>query len=690
MTTISTHNPLLQAFTAPHETAPFDQIRPEHFLEAIQEGIRTAKAEIEQIKAVKKPDFQHTIVALDAAGRGLERTSAIFHNLNAAETNEELQALAQEIAPLLSAYSNDILLDAELFAQVAAVYENPPADLDEESQTLLEKTYKSFVRNGARLNDDQKERLREIDRALSTLGLRFGEHVLKETNAYVLWLEAHELDGLPDFMVEAAAQAAEERGRPEAYAITLAMPSYLPFMTYSENRERRKELFYAYNTKAAKGDALDNKALIQEILALRQERAQLLGYATYADFVLEERMAQSPDAVLQFLEELLERALPKAKEEMATLEAFAKATAGIDRLEKWDFAFFAEKLKKKEYAIDDALLKPYFSLERVVEGVFETAGKLFGLRFQEQPAIPVYHPEVKAYEVFDASGRFMAVLYADFFPRAGKRNGAWMTVYKGQYREGGQDSRPHISIVCNFTKPTKSKPSLLTFQEVTTLFHEFGHALHGMLADTRYGSLSGTSVFWDFVELPSQLLENWCYEKECLDLFARHYETGEAIPADLIDKIRAAANFHQGYQTVRQVSFGLLDMAYHQRDAASIRDVAAFERELMQQTALLPETPGTLMSTAFSHIFQGGYAAGYYSYKWAEVLDADAFGYFEEKGIFSAEVAGAFQRHILAAGGSAHPAKLYERFRGRGPELNALLKRSGLLDEETSDTQADA
>ncbi|EIM76949.1 peptidase M3A and M3B thimet/oligopeptidase F [Nitritalea halalkaliphila LW7] len=629
-------------------------------------------------------DFQNTIVALDAAGRGLERTSAIFHNLNAAETNEQLQALAQEIAPLLSAYSNDILLDAELFAQVAAVYENPPADLDEESQTLLEKTYKSFVRNGARLDSEQKERLREIDRALSTLGLRFGEHVLKETNSYVLWLEAHELEGLPDFMVEAAAQAAEEKGRPEAYAITLAMPSYLPFMTYSKNRERRKELFYAYNTKASKGDALDNKAIIQEILALRQERAQLLGYATYADFVLEERMAQSPQAVLDFLQELLDRALPKAQAEMSALEAFAKEEEGIDRLEKWDFAYFAEKLKKKEYAIDDALLKPYFSLSRVVEGVFETAGRLFGLRFQEQPAIPVYHPEVQAYEVFDASGRFMAVLYADFFPRAGKRNGAWMTVFKGQYREGEQDSRPHISIVCNFTKPTKSKPSLLTFQEVTTLFHEFGHALHGMLADTRYGSLSGTSVFWDFVELPSQLLENWCYEKECLDLFAQHYETGEAIPADLIEKIRAAANFHQGYQTVRQVSFGLLDMAYHQRDAAQIQDVAAFERELMQPTALLPETPGTLMSTSFSHIFQGGYAAGYYSYKWAEVLDADAFAYFEAEGIFSAEVASAFQRHILAAGGTAHPATLYQRFRGRGPEIQALLKRSGLLDEAAS------
>jgi peptidyl-dipeptidase Dcp len=674
-------NPLLVPFATPYQTPPFHDILPEHFLPAVKTAIEEAKEDISNIKRQKSPNFENTIEALEASGERLSLVSSIFFNLNAAETNDTIQALAKEISPLLSAHSNDVMLDEELFEKINTVYAlRKELDLDEEGKTLLDKTYKAFIRNGANLSPEKKERLRQIDQQLSNLGLEYGEHVLKETNKFELVVDKEEdLEGLPDSVVEAAAQTASEKGKDGKWVFTLAFPSYVPFMTYAQNRELRKQLFIAYNTKACKGDELDNRSLIKQILSLKDERARLLGYSRYADFVLEERMAGSGEKVMAFLNDLLEKSKPKAQEEIRELEEFARELDGLDRLQKWDFSYYSEKLKKKKYEVDDELLKPYFELENTVNGVFQTAEKLFGISFRPNKDIPVYHEEVTAYEVLDKQGEHLAVFYADFFPREGKRNGAWMTSYRGQSNRKGHAKRPLVSIVCNFTRPTKTKPSLLTFNEVTTLFHEFGHALHGMLAEGRYESLSGTNVFWDFVELPSQILENWCYEKECLDLFARHYETGEKIPAELVEKLKKAANFHQGYQTVRQVSFGLLDMAYYTADPQQIEDIFEFEKAHMRQTELLTPVEGTLMSTSFGHIFQGGYAAGYYSYKWAEVLDADAFELFLEKGIFDPKTSESFRKNILSAGGRTHPAKLYRRFRGRDPKPGALLRRAGLV-----------
>lgn len=675
-------NPLLEKFNTPFDTPPFHLIRTEHYLPAIQEAIKMAKNEIASIKSFAIPDFENTIVALDRAGDKLNVISSVFFNLNSAETNDEIQALAREISPLLTAHSNDVLLDEELFDRIQQVFaQKDHLDLNEEQETLLDKTYKSFVRNGAQLDENQKNRLREIDKELSQLGLKFGENVLAETNKYELIVENEEdLSGLPDAIIEAAAQTAEEKGKTGKWVFTLSFPSYIPFMTYADNRALRKEIFIAYNTKSCKGDELDNQQHIKDMLRLKTERAALLGYKSFSDFVLEERMAKSGPEVMAFLTNLLKKAKPKAQEEVRELEKFARELDGLDKVEKWDFGYYSEKLKKQKYEVDDELLRPFFKLENVIDGVFTTAEKLYGLKFEINKNIPVYHPDVTAYEVKDQTGKHISVFYADYFPRAGKRNGAWMTSFRGQKVIGSKDQRPHVSIVCNFTKPTKSKPSLLTFNEVTTLFHEFGHALHGMLAKGTYESLSGTSVYWDFVELPSQIFENWCYEKECLDLFARHYETGEPISEDLIQKIKNASNFHQGYQTLRQISFGLLDMAYHSTDPEMIQDIPEFEKKVMVETNILPEVPGTLMSTSFSHIFQGGYAAGYYSYKWAEVLDADAFELFLEKGIFDKETASSFMENILSSGGRVHPSILYKRFRGREPKPEALLKRAGLID----------
>lgn len=674
-------NPLLEKFTTPFETPPFHSVKTEHFLPAIEEAVREAKQEIEHIKNIRNPGFENVIQALDGCGARLNIISGIFFNLNAAETSPEIQKLAREISPLITSHSNDILLDPELFAQVNAVYQQKHSlGLDEEQTTLLDKTYRSFVRNGARLNKEDKSRLREIDKELSKLSLQFGENVLEETNKYVLLVEDKaDLKGLPEGVVEAASQTAAERGEEDKWVFSLAFPSYIPFMTYAENRSLRKEMYMAYHTKSSKGDELDNRQIIKSILKLKDERAKILGYQQYADFVLEERMAENPAKVKDFLEDLLAKSKPKAQQEVRELETFARQLDGIDSLQKWDFAYYSEKLKKDKFAVDDELLKPYFQLEKVVQGVFETARRLFGLVFIKNEDIPVYHRDVVAYEVRDQEGNHVAVFYADFFPRSGKRNGAWMTSFRGQKKNADGDQRPHVSIVCNFTKPTKTRPSLLTFNEVTTLFHEFGHALHGMLADGRYESLSGTSVYWDFVELPSQILENWCYQKECLDLFAAHYQTGEKIPAALIEKIKDASTFHQGYQTVRQISLALLDLSYHSVDPAGIHDIYLFENEAMKTTELLKPVAGTMMSPSFSHIFQGGYAAGYYSYKWAEVLDADAFELFLEKGIFDKKTAASFKENILSAGGKIHPSRLYKKFRGRDPKPDALLKRAGLL-----------
>nr|WP_321237431.1 M3 family metallopeptidase [uncultured Psychroserpens sp.] len=674
-------NILNSKFNTPFHTAPFSKIKNEDYLPAFLKAIDKARAEIDTITSnPETPSFENTIEALDFSGEELDRLSSIFFNLNSAETNEDIQKIAQEVSPLLSEFSNDITLDEDLFKRVKVVYDNKASlDLTVEQLTLLDKKYKGFSRNGANLSDAKKIRLREIDKRLSQLKLKFGENVLAETNAFEMHLtNEKDLAGLPDGAKEAAQQLAESKGK-NGWMITLDYPSYIPFMTYAQNRQLRKKLALAAGAKAFKGDDLDNQDNVLQIAKLRHERANLLGYLTHAHFVLEERMAKTPETVTQFLNELLEKAKPAAEDEFKNLETFAKTLDDIDRLEKWDGSYYSEKLKQKLFSLDDEQLKPYFKLENVIDGAFTIAERLFDLKFEEINTIDKYHDDVLTYKVTDTKGNFVSIFYADFFPRAGKRNGAWMTVYKPQYIKNGVNDRPHISIVCNFTKPTKSKPSLLTFNEVTTLFHEFGHALHGMLANTTYPSLSGTSVFWDFVELPSQVLENWCYEKEALELFATHYETGEVIPMELIEKIKASATFHEGMQTLRQISFGLLDMSWHGQDPKSITSVKTHESKAFANTKLYPSVAENCMSTSFSHIFQGGYSSGYYSYKWAEVLDADAFEYFLEKGVFNKEVATKFKAHVLSQGGIEDPMTLYKRFRGKAPKPEALLRRAGLI-----------
>ncbi|MEP0214250.1 MAG: M3 family metallopeptidase [Cellulophaga sp.] len=670
-------NPLLSHF----DTAPFSQIENEHFMPAFTQAMADARAEIDAItNNTNAPTFKNTIEALDFAGEQLDRISSVFFNLNSAETNEEIQKIAQEVSPLLSEFGNDITLNEALFKRVKAVYEQKDnLDLTVEQQTLLDKRYKGFSRNGANITEDKKTRLREIDAELSKLKLKFGENVLAETNKFKMHLTNEaDLDGLPEGEKEAAAQLAKSKDL-DGWLITLDYPSYIPFMKYAKNRELRKKLSLAFGSKAFKGDELDNQENVLKIAKLRHERANLLGYATHANFVLEERMAETPEKVHSFLNELLEKAKPAAEREFKQLEDFAKELDGIDQLQKWDGAYYSEKLKQKLFSLDDEILKPYFKLENVIAGVFKVAEKLFGLQFKEVNNVDKYHEDVKTYEVYDADHTFVSLFYADFHPRAGKRGGAWMTSYKPQYIKDGVNVRPHISNVCNFTKPTDTKPSLLTFNEVTTLFHEFGHGLHGMLANTTYPSLSGTSVYWDFVELPSQVLENWCYEKEALELFATHYQTGEVIPMELVQKIKESATFQEGMQTLRQLSFGLLDMSWHGVDPTKFADVKAQEDKAFTGTDLYPSTAETCMSTAFSHIFQGGYSSGYYSYKWAEVLDADAFAYFKQEGIFNKDVATKFKDNVLSKGGTENPMVLYKRFRGAEPKVEALLERAGLL-----------
>jgi peptidyl-dipeptidase Dcp len=672
---------LITPFKTKYNSAPFRKIQNEDFLPTLKEAIKMAKKEIKNIiNNPEYPTFENTIEALEFSGEQLDRISSIFFNLNSAETNEDIQKIAQEISPLLSEFSNDITLNTALFNRVKAVYDiKKDLKLTTEQKTLLDKKYKSFSRNGANLSNDKKSKLREIDKKLSQLKLKFGENVLAETNKFeMLITDEADLSGLPEGAKEAAKQLAESKNK-IGWLFTLDYPSYIPFVTYANNRELRKKITLAAGSKSFKNDELDNQEIVLQIVNLRHERANLLGYKTHAHFVLEERMAKTPETVLKFSNDLLKKAKPAAKQEFKTLESFAKKLDNINRLEKWDGAYYSEKLKQKLYKLDDELLKPYFKLENVIQGAFTVAKKLFDLQFEEINDIDKYHDDVLTYKVTDSKGNYISLFYADFFPRPGKRNGAWMTSYKPQYIKNGENSRPHVSIVCNFTKPTKTKPSLLTFNEVTTLFHEFGHALHGMLANTTYPSLSGTNVYWDFVELPSQIMENWCFEKEALALFATHYKTGEVIPMELVEKIKASATFNEGMQTLRQLSFGLLDMSWHGQDPRKIKDVKAFETKIFKQTALYPETKETCMSTSFSHIFQGGYSAGYYSYKWAEVLDADAFEYFKEKGVFNKTVANKFKKHILSKGGTANPMTLYKRFRGQEPKPEALLRRAGLI-----------
>ncbi len=674
------NNPLLGEFNTTFSTVPFEEIQLTDYKPAIEFAVEQAKSEVNTIVDSKQePDFYNTIEALEKSGKLLGLISGTFFNLNSAETSAEMQRIAQEISPVLTAYSTELLLNETLFERVKAVHELPNNELSPEQAYLLDKTYKSFVRNGANLNEKDKERLKAINTQQARLSLTFGEHVLKDTNDFELLITNEEdLAGLPKGVIEAAAETAKARGK-EGYIFTIDYPSYIPFMKYSKNRELRKQMHLAFGSRGFRDNDNNNESILMEISGLRHEKANLLGYNSHAEFVLEERMAESPEKVYNLWDELLEYALPKAKEEIHEVQVLADQLNGPNPIERWDFSYYSELLKNKKFAINDEILKPYFQLENVIEGAFMTAGKLFNIQFKERNDIQKYHSDVITYEVLDQNNEHLAVLYADFFPRASKRSGAWMTSFRGQNNYDGVNQRPHVAIVCNFTKPTGSTPSLLTFNEVTTLFHEFGHALHGMLANGYYESLSGTSVFWDFVELPSQLMENWCYEKECLDLFARHYETSESIPVELVEKIKASVNFLGAYQTVRQVGLGQLDMAWHDLKEIPDTKVIEWEQKAGEATMLFANDNQIAVSPAFSHIFSGGYSAGYYSYKWAEVLEADAFEYFKETGIFSIETAKKYKENILEKGGSEHPMSLYKSFRGKEPDSKALLRKGGLL-----------
>ena len=674
------NNPFLQPYNTPFDSIPFDKIKLEHYKPAFEEGMKQGRADIETIKN-NTPSFKNTIETLERAGELLSKVSSVFFNLNSSETSDEMQQLAQEVSPLLTAYSSEISLDEELFKAVKTVFDNEDrSKLNEEQVYLLNKTYKGFVRSGANLNEEDKNKLKEISTKLAKLTLTFSENVMKDSQGFELHItNENDLAGLPEGTKEAAKLMAKNKGKENGWLITLDYPSYIPFMKYADNRELRKKLNEAFGARGFNNNDFNNESIIAEIVSLRLTKAKLLGYNTYADFVLEERMAEKPAKVFNLWNELLEVALPKAKEEIEEIKTLVKKLGDDIELAAWDFSYYAEKLKNEKFAINDEILKPYFKLENVLDGAFQAAEKLYDITFHERKDIPLYHEDVVTYEVKDKDDNFVSLFYADFFPREGKRSGAWMTSFRGQNKYDGQNNRPLVSIVCNFTKPTETKPSLLTFNEVTTLFHEFGHALHGMLADGHYESLSGTSVFWDFVELPSQLMENWCYEEESLNLFAKHYETGETIPMEFVQKIKDSAQFLSAYQTVRQTSLGQLDMSWHNQEVIEETSVIDFEKKSGEKTSLFPFNDKTSTSCAFSHIFAGGYAAGYYSYKWAEVLEADAFELFKEKGIFNKEVATAFKNNVLSQGGSKHPMELYKQFRGAEPSSKALLKKSGLI-----------
>lgn len=673
-------NPLLLKFDTPFESVPFSQIKNEHYLPAFQIAIENAKQEVDVIcQNPEKPDFENTILALEISGEQLSRVSSIFFNMNSAETNDEIQKIAQEVSPMLSEFNNDIRLNPVLFQRVKTVYDQKDElNLNAEQLRLLDKSYKNFSRNGANLNEEKKEKLRAIDKELAGLSVQFGQNALAETNAYALNITKEaDLKGLPDYVITEAKAEAEKRNQ-EGWTFTLQIPSYLPFMTYAENRDLRKELYGAFSRKAFQDNEYNNEKNVMRIAQLRLERANLLGYNTHADFVLEERMAKTPETVKEFLDDLLKKSKSFGLKDVQLLQDYAKAKDGISQLERWDHAYYAEKVKQEKFNLSEDELKPYFQLDKVVDGAFQVAGKLFGIQFKLRKDIDKYHEDVNVYEILDENGKHLALFYTDFFPREGKRSGAWMTDFRGQSNINGKMQRPHISIVCNFTKPTADTPSLLTFNEVTTLFHEFGHALHGMLANSTFESLSGTNVLYDFVELPSQFMENFCYEPEVLELFAQHYKTGETIPQELIQKVKNASNYMEGYQTVRQLSFGLLDMAWHGKNPLKVDSVETYENQAFEPTNVYPPVAGTNMSVSFSHIFNGGYSSGYYSYKWSEVLDADAFSYFKENGIFNPEVAKKF-KILLEKGGSVDPMDLYIEFRGQKPDNDALMKRAGFV-----------
>lgn len=673
------NNPLSVESTAPYGAPRFDEIRNEHYKPAFEQAVREAREEVDAIVAnPEAPTFANTIEALEFSGKRLDGISNIFFNLNEAHTNDTMQSLALELSPMLTAFGNDISLNPQLFERVKAVYDRRDSlGLNTEQARLLEKTYKSFARNGAALSEEDKQIYRELTEKLSELSLKFNQNSLAATNAFTLHItDSAKVAELPAYVREGMAAEAKERDM-EGWVVTLQAPSMIPFMTFSSDRELKEKVWRAYNGRSLGGE-FDNAEIVKEIADNRLKLANLLGYATYADYVLEERMAENAPTVNLFLAELLDRALDAAKDDVESIAEYAKTQGFRGELMPWDFGYYSEKLKNEKYSINEEQMKPYFKLENVQKGVFLLAEKLYGVTFKENTDIPVYHPDVKAYEVYDADGRFLAVLYMDFFPRASKRGGAWMTEFRSQSVENGEEIRPLISVVTNFTKPTENTPSLLTFDEVTTLLHEFGHALHGIFADGTYPSLTGTSVYRDFVELPSQIMENWATEKDFLDLWAVHYQTGEPMPAELIQKIIDAKNYLAAYGHVRQVAYGLNDMAWHSIAEPVAGSVTDFEKQATAKAQIMPYVDGQCTATSFGHIFSGGYAAGYYSYKWAEVLEADAFSLFKEKGIFDREVAGSFRENILSKGGTEHPMELYVRFRGHKPDNEALFEKMGI------------
>lgn len=677
-------NPFLEPYGTPHDTVPFDRIRIEDFEEAFIEGIRRDNEQIEKtINNPEKPTFDNTIINNDEDREGyydlLSRVSTVFFNLLSAETNDEMDALAQKIQPMLTQHANDVRLNPQLFKRVKAVYQHHRR-LTPEEKRLLDDCYDGFARSGALLDDKGKEQLRKLTEEASMLSLQFSQNLLKENKAFKLHItDKEKLAGLPDTAIEAAAAEAKEEDK-DGWIFTLDYPSYSPFMTYADDRELRKQMYMAKNTECTHDNTENNLEICKRLINLRREIAQLLGFRSYADYVLKHRMASNRKNVYTLLDDLIDAYKPTAEREVKALNAFAKKQNGIRfKSEPWDFSYYSHKLQLKKYNIDSEMLRPYFEISNVIKGVFGLATRLYGITFKENKDIPVYHPDVKAYEVFDKDGSYLAVLYADFFPRKGKQGGAWMTQYQGQWIDRkGVNVRPHVSIVMNLTKPTPEKPALLTLGEVETFLHEFGHSLHGMFANTRFESLSGTNVWWDFVELPSQFMENYAVEKEFLNTFAFHYQTGEPMPDELIDRIVKSRNFMAAYACLRQVSFGLLDMAYYTRKVPFDEDIIQFEKKAWEKAMVTQQLPNTCMTVQFSHIMAGGYAAGYYSYKWAEVLDADAFSVFKKEGIFNRDTAKRFRNEILSKGGTEHPMTLYKRFRGGEPTINALLKRNGI------------
>ncbi|MFZ2286666.1 MAG: M3 family metallopeptidase [Bacteroidales bacterium] len=672
-------NPLLQEWNTPFNIPPFDLIRAEHFKPAVENAIETARREIDEIVLNDtEPDFENTIEALENAGEALNRITPILFNLNSSDTTPELQAAAREISPLLTNFANDISLNPGLFSKVKSVYvKREILNLDPEQYILLDRKYKGFVRGGAALSDADKEKFRAVTVELSTLSLQFEENVLAETNDFTLHLPTEEeLAGLPSGVREAAAQLAREKGM-EGWLFTLHAPSYVPFMQYSDHRDLREKLFRAYAVRSYRGNEHDNKALVTRIADLRLQMARLLGFSDYASYALEERMASTPSEVIGFLEKLLKASAPAGRRDLKDIEQYARSRGHQGRVERWDWAYWSEKLRLERYNIDDEALRPYMPLEKVKEAVLGLAEKLYGLTFTENRAIPVYNPEVTAYEVHDGDNGTVAVLMLDFHPRKGKSGGAWMTGFREQRRENGNRIIPVVSLVMNFTRETPERPSLLSHSEMNTFLHEFGHALHGMLSECTYESLSGTNVKRDFVELPSQIMENWAWEKEWLDSWASHYRTGDRIPDEILARLRDSLTYNEGYSCMRQLGFGLLDMAWHTLAEPFTGDIAAFERAAMAPAELLPPAEGTCMSVSFAHLFAGGYAAGYYGYKWAEVLDADAYSLFRERGIFDRETANSFRRNILEKGGSREPDELFRAFRGREPSIEPLIERSG-------------